>query len=402
MSRAWNARLRATWHGEVSNANLVATFAATARLTQLQQALEDRRLAAQIEHVGHDWRAILAVGQIAAPLWLANALVGLADAFYAADMESHPDRPTSVRAYTHDLVAALLAPVEDLIAGVAAALADPGHRSVLGAPLQVGPDGDVADGALPDPIYLAYARGLAGGAAHIHTNAAAALLATRTAIADSTPPDWLTRELARLDGVLQAASARLEMSEERLAALSRLSTDDAAGLVAICADLWQVTRVAVVAGQMLADPHLFAEAAAAAASRPISAASFTTPATSMPVPHRTPPTPLPSDDTAEEERLREIALPVIDAGAAPLREKRERAAPTAPDAELRPAASPLPSISEAGGEAGGASSSTSGGLPSIGETLPAATPGGAAQPPKRKPPARETEEKPPIQFPEIG
>ncbi|MGH2514701.1 MAG: hypothetical protein ACRDHP_03515, partial [Ktedonobacterales bacterium] len=159
---AWDARLKAAWHGEASGADLAAMFAATAGLAALKQSLADRRLEAEIEQSGHDWRAVLAVGRTAAPLWLADALVGLAGALYDAETRAHPDRPTSsasVSRVTYEAVVALLAPVEDVLASVTAALADPNARATLTRPLRVGPGGDIAGDDPPGPASLTYTQG---------------------------------------------------------------------------------------------------------------------------------------------------------------------------------------------------------------------------------------------------
>src|SRR5258707_2218132 len=127
MPTGWGAHFGA-WRGETSGADLTALFAATASLSKLQQALEDRRLeiqiaqAGQIGQTGQAWRTVLALGRIAAPLWLADALVALAGAFYDAEAQPHADPPASIPSYIHDLVAALLMPVEDIVAVVTAAL----------------------------------------------------------------------------------------------------------------------------------------------------------------------------------------------------------------------------------------------------------------------------------------
>jgi hypothetical protein len=385
MSTAWNARLKAAWRGEVSGADLSAMFAATARLATLQQALEDRRLAAEIDHVGHDWRAVLAVGQIAAPLWLADALVNLAQAFYDAETQSHPDRPSSVSPYTHDLVAALLAPVEDIIADVTAALADPGHLPALTAPLRVGPGGDIAEGAPPDPVLVPYARGLLAGAVRVHTSAATELMSVQAAIVRSPSPDWLAAGLRRLDGELQAAGARLDMDEARLTALVGTHSGDPAALAAIGRDLWLIVGIAITAGQMLSDPHLLPEAVAAP-RHDVGAPSApsTQPAPVVPLPAPLPPAmppPAPVDH---------VVLPRIDAGAAPLRERRDAPSPASHPAAAPPSADlSLPSI---------------GGDPSQPVAPDAAPPSKPRKDASQRPesPATEADDSPSVQFPDIG
>lgn len=387
MSDAWNTRLKATWRGEVPNADLTAMFAATAGLSALQQALEDLRLSTELDQAGNAWRTLLAVGRIAAPLWLADALVGLAGIFYDTESQAHPNRSASLSPAIHDLVAALLAPVEDIIADVTAALADPGHRTALVAPLRVGPGGDIARHALPDPATVSYVRGLSAGAARVHTAAAVALAAAKAALAPPPAPDWLARGIQRIDGELQAARARLDMSDVHVASLVGTHSDDAAALAQIARDLWLIVGTSIAAGQMLTDPHLLPEAAAAAAASPdIGAARVWTAAPPAAPPRQPTHAPLPPP-TLE----RPVALPRIDPGAAPLRERR--------DAHGPPSALPHPTQPPAEVT-----------LPAIGAPAPspppaereAPTPAHQPQPPSPDAPATGTDAGSPIRFPDIG
>lgn len=388
MPMAWDARLKAAWHGEASGADLAAMFAATAGLSGLKQALEDRRLEAEIEQAGHDWRAVLAVGRIAAPLWLADALVGLAGTLYDAETQSHPDRPTSVSRATFEVVAALLAPVEDIIADVTAALADPNHRTALTAPLHIGPGGDIAGDIPPGPVTLPHTQGLVSGARQIHTSAAAALAAVRTEIARSVAPEWLAAGLQRLDGELQGAGARLDMSETRLTSLAATHSGDSAALATICGDLWRIVDVSATAGQRIADPHLLPEAAAAST---YSAGAMTsrrpTPPASAPLPAA--PSPPPRSPRRPPVEVNPLPLPRIDPGAAPLIRRQETPFPVA-----HPAA-PAPSDDIA--------------LPVIGESAPSQpanpSPKEKPHPEARQKPERATDaadEESEVRFPEIG
>ncbi|HLJ81841.1 MAG TPA: hypothetical protein VKT52_10170 [Ktedonobacterales bacterium] len=387
---AWDTRLKAAWHGEASGADLAAMFATTAGLSGLKQALADRCLEAEIEQTGHDWRAVLAVGRIAAPLWLADTLVGLAGAFYDAETRSHPDRPSSVSRPIFDVVAALLAPVEDIIAEVTAALADPNHRTALAAPLRIRPGGDIASDAPPGSVSGPYAQGLAAGARQVHTSAAAALASVRTEVARSEAPDWLSAGLQRLDGELQGAGARLDMSEARLTSLAATRSSDPATLVAICGDLWKIVDVSAVAGQVIADPHLLPEAATAQRGASPAPARMPPMPSSFPFP---PATSHPAAPRRAPVEVDPLPLPVIDPGAAPLEQRRERMpSPEAPSAGV-----PSPDVS----------------LPVIGESPRPQAP--ARTPPPETSPSRErqkpdtandatdsTDEEPTIRFPEIG
>jgi hypothetical protein len=378
MPMAWDARLKAAWHGEASGTDLTAMFAATAGLSGLKQSLEDHRLEAKIQHTGHDWRAVLAVGRIAAPLWLADTLVGLAGALYDAETRSHPERPSSVSRITFEGVAALLAPVEDIIADVTAALVDSTHRTALSVPLHVGPGGDIASDPPRGPVSLAYTQGLAAGARQVHTAASAALVSVRTEVARSDSPNWLLAGLQRLDGELQGAGARLDMSETRLTALVGTRTVDPAALAAVCTDLWRIVDTATVAGQRIADPHLLPGAADSQYSAS-SAPSRVPPASSPLAPSRRAP-----------PKIDAVPLPHIDPGAAPLLQRRDMLPPAARSA----AAPPPPEVA----------------LPVIGEPSQQRAPDTAPQEKPHPPDAQEKpgtqadakDKEPPIMFPEIG
>ena len=411
----WGARLKAAWRGEVSGADLGAMFAATASLSGVQQALADRRLAAEIEHAGDDWRALLAVGRIAAPLWLADALVNLAGAFYDTETQSHPDRPTAVSPYTHDLVAALLSPVEDIIADVTAALADPDRRTTLTVPMHLAPASNGDIGTLPDPVPVLYARGLATGARRIHTSAASALTDAQQMVDKSPSPDWLTAGLRRLSGEIQSAGARLDMDEVRLAPLAGERAGDTSALAAVCRDLWNIVDSAVVVGQMASDPHLLPEAASVT-SHPV-----TPPSRPLAPPPAPPPPRQPAHEVHEVHEVRAAPLPRIAEGAPSPGDSSETsqaarpsASPAAPDVSLpaigdAPAAAPpehtLPAVEPRSDVP----------LPAVGEaplsppaSPPAANPTPAPAQPhpdaSRRPGSSASEDvgEPLVRFPEIG
>lgn len=301
----WGEILRAAWRGEVPDADLRASLAATAGLAPLQQALDDRLLAARIENPSQDWRAILAVGRIAAPLWLAGALVTVAGVFFDAASAPRAGRPpASMDAGVHDLIASLLAPVEDLAAATSAALADASRRPFLVAPLHIGPSGEITTPPAPNPPYAVYLRGLAKAARDLHTTVAAALAATRATIGTTAPPDWLTAGFQGVDAALKAAGTRLDMAEVRLGALER--PDGAAGSGTLCHDYWTILDTALVSGQTVADPHLLP----GARSTPTNA----TPTNATPTPRMSsPPAPSPSRPRAQPHPA--FALPQVAEGA---------------------------------------------------------------------------------------
>lgn len=404
----WGARFEAAWQGKVSGADLGALFAATARLDDLRQALADRRLNAEIAQASqapqalsgpqatattetttasqsgqaaagqtdYEWRIQLELGPLAAPIWLADALVGMAQAFDDEETQGQPkqrdpNHPPYVSPYTHDVIAALLAPVEDIIADVTTALADPNHRLGLTAPLHIGPRHEIAGYDLPRPPSPAYARGLAKATRRVHTAAATLLLDTQTALAKSSAPDWLTSGLQRLDGALQGASARLDMIETRMEPLvtptgrdSSIHNADPAALTTICADLWAIADTAFVAGQQISDPHLLPESPPVAPRAVAPSSSRQTPRQAsvrtsgpqaptqpvrqsppapqyQPIAPGIPPDPMPPTRPHAAAPPPDLALPTIAEGA-PSLPSQASAAPTPPhEAGPAPASHPV-------------------------------------------------------------
>ena len=258
-------------------------LAATAPLATLEQELADRRLAAELDHAGHEWRVCTTLAPIAAPLWLGESLVALAQSFVEAEAGSHPDRPDDLSPVTHALVATLLQPVEAIIAEVSAALVDPARSSGLTAPLTVGPRGVAAAYPLPFPIPLPYARGLLLAARRIQGAAQLALDDTGSLVGRSPAPDWLTAALRRVGGELHAAAARVGMAETRLVLVLHAARADNETLAPLCADLWDALNTVLVAGQMLREPHLLPGAP------PVSAPQISTYTQTMPAPAPLPP-----------------------------------------------------------------------------------------------------------------
>ncbi|SRR5579875_3660797 len=172
---------------------------------------------------------------------------------------------------------------------------------------------------------------------------------SKKTLAQSSPPDWLNGGVRRLDGVLQAAGARLDMIEIRLTPLltsEREVRSNQETLTAVCADLWTIVDTALIAGQLIADPHLMPEARVANVQRtaPPQTVSQTAPHTSSsaawspqptpssrPIAPSVPPSPLQPVHPQPELSL---ALPEITEGA-PF-----SSASPAPAAPLPPNASP--------------------------------------------------------------
>ena len=253
---SWGARLQAALSGDVSGADVSSMLAATAPLTDLSRELADRRLGAELDHAGHEWRVCMALAPVAAPLWLGEALVTIAQSFVEAEIAGHPDRPYDLSPLAHALAALLLQPVETTIAEVSAALVDPARLTGLTAPLTVGPRGAIAAYLIPDPVPLPYARGLLLAATRVQGAAQVALDDTASLVGRSPAPDWLTAALRRVGGELRAARVRLDAADVRLAPLLRAPRADYNTLPALCAELWDVLNTALVTGQMLREPHL--------------------------------------------------------------------------------------------------------------------------------------------------
>jgi hypothetical protein len=253
---SWGARLQAALSGDVSGADVSSMLAATAPLADLSRDLADRRLGAELDHVGHEWRVCMALAPMAAPLWLGEALVTIAQSFVEAEAASHPDRPYDLSPLAHALAVLLLQPVETTIAEVSAALVDPARPTGLTAPLTVGPRGVIAAYLIPDPVPPPYARGLLLAATRVQGAAQVALDDTASLVGRSPAPDWLTAALRRVGGELRAARVRLDAAGVRLTPLLHAPRADYNTLPALCAELWDVLNTALVTGQMLREPHL--------------------------------------------------------------------------------------------------------------------------------------------------
>ncbi|HEV7213644.1 MAG TPA: hypothetical protein VGP33_00865 [Chloroflexota bacterium] len=283
----WAERIRATWNGDIAGGDVQALLAASGSLEILRQQLADRRLSAQIDNIGEEWRVPAAVAPLTLPLWLGDSLVTLARSLCDAEAEAHPDRPTSLSAASHALAVAALRPIETIVAEASAAAADPGRPRWLTAVVMVGPRGEVAAQSLPMPIPAGYVTGLMLAAERLH-GAAGLLLADLTALLKpSQPPAWLTAAIQRVKGDLAAAGARLAMLRARLNMVVPDPQHFQAGLHGdslppLCHDLWEVLNAALVGGQRLSDPRLLPGARETPTPRPI------------PVPPLQPSRPLPS------------------------------------------------------------------------------------------------------------
>lgn len=257
----WAERIRATWSGDLAGGDVQALLAASGSLDILRQQLADRRLSAQIDNIGEEWRVLAAIAPLTLPLWLGDSLVTLARSLCDAEAEAHPDRPNGMSAASHSLAVAVLRPIETIVAEASAAAADPGRPHWLTAAVMLGPRGEVAAQSLPTPIPAGYVTGLMLAAERLH-GAAGLLLAELTALLQpSKPPAWLPAAIQRVKGDLAAAGARLAMLRARLNMAVPDPRHFQAGLHGdslppLCHDLWEVLNAALVGGQRLSDPRL--------------------------------------------------------------------------------------------------------------------------------------------------
>src|SRR5579885_1843856 len=155
----WEARIKAALHGDVKGSDVTALLAATDPLSELRQQLEDRRLSAQLEHADREWLVAFELGSVAAPLWLAEALVGIASSFVEAEAGDHPDRPADMSPALHDQCLALLYPVGPIIGELSAMLADQARSFPFALPVTFAA-GSLTLTSIPLPLPAPYLRGL--------------------------------------------------------------------------------------------------------------------------------------------------------------------------------------------------------------------------------------------------
>lgn len=286
----WAERIRASLSGDLAGGDVRALLAASSSLDLLRQQLGDRRLSAQIDHIGEEWRVLAAIAPLAMPLWLGDGLVTLARGICDGEAEAHPDRPQALSVASHALAVAVLRPIETIVAETSAAAADPGRPPWITAAVMVGPRGEVAAFSLPAPIPVGYITGLSLAAERLHGAAGILLAELTTLLQPSQPPTWLTAGIQRVKGDLAAAGARLAMLRTRLTMLTPDGQHFSVGndtLAPICHDLWEVINTALVGGQRLSDPRLFpgARAADAPPVRPAPTVSSPYPSQRVAAPH---------------------------------------------------------------------------------------------------------------------
>lgn len=253
---AWEARIKAALRGEVKGEDVAALLAATNPLASLRQQMEDRRLDVQLAHAGKEWLVALELGAFAAPLWLAEALVGIASSFVEAEAEAHPDRPAEMSPLAHDQCLALLYPVGPVIAELSAMAADQSRPFPFTLPATFGPNGSLTLVSLPSALPTPYVRGLLRGAERTQGAAQAALNDLTALTATSSPPAWLSAALRGVAGESAAAATRLEMANVNLTPFLRgaASSDDTT--LHLVNDVWSVVDAYLRLGQQAANPLL--------------------------------------------------------------------------------------------------------------------------------------------------
>lgn len=342
----WAERIRATWSGNLAGGDVQALLAASGSLDILRQQLADRRLSAQIDNIGEEWRVLAAIAPLALPLWLGDGLVTLARSLCDAEAEAHPDRPNSLSAGSHALAVAALRPIETIVAEASAAAADPGRPRWLTAAVMVGPRGEVAAESLPSPIPAGYVTGLLLAAERLHGAAGLLLVDLTALLTPAQPPAWLSSALQRVKGDLAAAGARLAMLRTRLNMLIPDPQHFQAGwhddsLPPLCHDLWEVLNAALVGGQRLCDPRMLPGAREAAPPpKPAPPARPISPLPSTPPVASSPPRPAPTLARRVERALDLPDIQTVPAQAPPHRrlvtDESQRPEPPAPQPGAMP------------------------------------------------------------------
>jgi hypothetical protein len=212
----------------------------------------------------------LVLAPIAAPVWLADWLVTLAQSLVDAEANAHPERKTDMSALVRGQIIELLGPVEALLSEMSAMLADRYRKSTIGAPLQLAPYAQGDAGLHLARVPAAYVRGLLDGAR-------STALSVQTLAADyqgffthATSPDWLQTAFSGLQGELAAAQSRIDACAVRVTVLLHKQRPEEDALRDLANDLWSLITAVLLCGQQIAAPSLLPAIARrlAAALRP--------------------------------------------------------------------------------------------------------------------------------------
>lgn len=252
----WNKRFVAALHGDVDGSDVATAIAATRPLYTLKQQVADRRLDGQLKNPREPWRVLEGIGAIAAPLWVADTCVALAQSLLDAEAQDHPQAPAMMSRDVHQHALALLALVEPIMDETSRALADPSYRMDLRMPVAVGIHGGFLAtlGYAPmDPIYL---RGLLIGAGRAQGSASAVAQDYKNAMQGGNVPAWVGQGYEYVDGQISAAGVRLDSLHARTAPLLAHQRLDDDTLQALTEDCWGVIDGYVLAGQLANYPRL--------------------------------------------------------------------------------------------------------------------------------------------------
>jgi hypothetical protein len=260
MSMSWAGKIKNALEGSVDGSDVLGRLAATNQLESLRQQLADRRLDAEIASVHGPWRVPFALQDIAAPLWLAQALATLAQSLADAEASAHPDRTSSMAPLTRQQLDVLLRPLETLQSDISGMLADPQHRLTLTMPYLARPFAHSSGGLKAERVPAQYVHGLYEGATSLL--GAVQLLAADygTFYEDPGAPPWLKSGLAGIQGDLAAAQSRLDVVQSRSAAVLHHQPPDEAALQDLAIELWDLTNTLLKRGQLLAMPTLWPDA----------------------------------------------------------------------------------------------------------------------------------------------
>jgi hypothetical protein len=334
MSLSWAGKIRSAFEGMVDATDAQARLAAAASLAGLRQQLADRQLEAQIENVQEPWRVPFALAPIAAPLWLADALVSLAQALQEAEEADHPDRPMVMTSLTHGQILTLLEPLDALTSDVAGVLADPRRHRTVSLPLLARPYSPDGTGLTTVNVPLPYVRGLLSGTVS-SVGATQLLFAEYTSfLGHPQAPAWLARAFAAAQGDLAALQSRLDAVQGRSGPLLSRHPADEAALRDLALNLWNLTNTALGLGQRLASPLLFEGAQPLPPPR-TPATQPATPARAQQAPSIPVPAPAPLTPPAPAPPTPPVAAPPVMPSPPPPSPVAERSVPM-PRIEIAP------------------------------------------------------------------
>jgi hypothetical protein len=256
VSQSWAGKIKSAIEGMVDGADARARLASTASLASLRQQIADRRLDAELANIDAPWRVPFVLAPIAAPLWLAESLVTLAQSFGDAESEAHPDRPAMMFALTHGQILVLLEPVDLLQGDISGILADPNRRPALPLPQAARPFAHTNAGLLTDRIPVPYARGLLAGAMSLAGSTHLLIDDYGKLFKHASAPAWLSSGLTTIDGDIAAAQTRLDAADLRASPVLRQSQPDQAALRELVVDLWDLANTYLKVGQLVSAPAL--------------------------------------------------------------------------------------------------------------------------------------------------